>query len=245
MVWQAKPGCPPQRREALERAVNAMPPEWLLAPQTGELFPDVPACYRRLKGYSLVEGFCIVRFGGGTKSNPGCRFLCSFHVSGTRNSRKLEDRVVKDEEGTIISQRKREATSVGQSDCPWEAYVSWKSVGKRNSGIKSFILTINTLEHKGHPLTDDPLMFPLNMSSLSEFQALKTIATQHRQAIISYSNSRRVLEALDEFGINLTARQYYNIIRNIKEDKTTPKIIGGLLIILEDTEFVYYTRVEV
>ena len=176
MVWQAKPGCPPQRREALERAVNAMPPEWLLAPQIRELFPNVPVCYCRLKDYSFVEGFYIVRFGGGIKSNPGCHFLCNFYGSGTRNSRKLEDKVEKDEEGTIISQRKREATSVGQSDCPWEAYVSWKSIGKRNSIIKSFILTINIFEYKGHPLTNDPLMFPLNMSFLLEFQALKTIA---------------------------------------------------------------------
>ena len=106
MVWQAKPGCPPQRREALERAVNAMPPEQLLAPQTGELFPDVPTCYRRLKGYSLVEGFCVVRVGGGTKSNPSYKFLCSFHSSKTRNYRKLEDRVEKDEERMIISRRK-------------------------------------------------------------------------------------------------------------------------------------------
>ena len=118
MVWQAKPGCPPQRREALECTVNAMLPEWLLAPQTGELFPDIPACYCRLKDYSFVEGFCIVRFSGGTKSNPGCHFLCSFYSSGTRNSRKLEDRVEKDKEGTIILQRKREATSVSQSDYP-------------------------------------------------------------------------------------------------------------------------------
>ena len=157
MVWRAKPGCPPQRRDTLERAVNALPPDWLLPPQTGEIFPDIPTCHRRLRGFSLIEGFCVVRVGGGTKSNPGAKFLCSFHSSETRNTRRLEDRVERDEEGTIVSQRKREATSVGQSNCPWTVYVSWKSVGKRNSGIKSFILTVNTFEHKGHPLTDDPL----------------------------------------------------------------------------------------
>ena len=44
---------------------------------------------------------------------------------------------------------------------------------------------------------------------------------------------------LDEFGINLTAHQYYNTIRNMRGNKITPEIIGGLLIILEDAEFVY------
>ena len=60
-----------------------------------------------------------------------------------------------------------------------------------------------------------------------------------------YSNSRRVLKALDEFGINLIARQYYNAVRNIRGDKTAPETIRGLLIALEDAEFVYRTRVEI
>jgi len=180
MVWHAKPGCPSQRRDILERAVNTLPLNWLLPPQTGEIFPDIPTCHRRLRGFSLVEGFCVVRIGGGTKSNPGCKFFCSFHSSETRNYRKLEDRVERNEEGTITSKRKREATSVGQSDCPWQVYISWKSVGKRNSGIKGFILTVKSLEHKGYLLTDDLLMFLLNINSLSEFQTLKTAATQYR-----------------------------------------------------------------
>ena len=74
---------------------------------------------------------------------------------------------------------------------------------------------------------------------------MKTAATQYRQAVISYSNSRRVLEALNEFGINLTARQYYNTVRNIKGDKTISEIIGRLLITLKEVEFVYRTRVEI
>lgn len=161
MVWHAKPGCPPQHREPLERAVNAMPAEWHSPPATGEVFPDLVTCLRRIQGFALVEGFCVVKIAGGTKINPGGRFACSFHGSLTRNYRKLEERVLKDDDGHIISQRKREATSVGQSSCPWQVLVSYKNIGKRNSGVKGFVLTAKSLSHEGHPLTEDPLMFPL------------------------------------------------------------------------------------
>lgn len=245
MVWHAKPGCPEHHRRALERAVNAMPAEWRSPPATGESFPDLTTCYRRVQGFSLVEGFCIVKDGGGTKANPGTRFFCSFHGSQTKNCRKLEDRVSRDEEGNIVSQRKRETTSVGQSNCSWAVSASYKSVGKRNSGVKGYVLTVKSLLHSGHPLTDDPLMFPLNLSTLPEYQALKAVATQHRQAVIPYSHSRRVLDTSEDFGLVLTSRQYYNTVRNMKGDKTAPETISGLLLALEEAGFVYRTRVEV
>src|SRR5437762_7960320 len=55
MVWHAKPGCPSQRRDVLERAVNTLPLNWLSPPQTGEIFPDIPTCHRRLRGFSRSE----------------------------------------------------------------------------------------------------------------------------------------------------------------------------------------------
>jgi hypothetical protein len=64
--WNAKPGCPEHHVEALERAVNAMPLEWRSPPQTGEVFPSILECERRLRGFTLVEGFDIVRNGEAT-----------------------------------------------------------------------------------------------------------------------------------------------------------------------------------
>ena len=245
MVWHAKPGCPPHHRQALERAVNAMPTAWREPPETGEVFEDIVTCQRRLRGFSLVEGFAIVKGSGSNKACPGQTFMCIFHGSKTRNTRNLEPIVERDIEDKIISQRERENTAVSQSNCHWEARVSYKSIGKRNSGVKGFVLTVKSLLHEGHQLTDDPLLFPINMRSLSEYQMLRTIATQHRQAIVSYQTSRRVIESMEEFGINLTARQYYNTVKNAKGDKNAPETIGGLLIALEEADFVYRTRVDI
>jgi hypothetical protein len=67
MAWEARPGCPPHHRAAVERMVNALPPSYLLPPISGELFDSLEHCNRRLRGWALAEGFDIIRQGGGTK----------------------------------------------------------------------------------------------------------------------------------------------------------------------------------
>ena len=96
MSWKAKSGCAEHHRAAVERMVNALPPFYLLAPCSGELFDSLEHCNRRLRGWALAEGFDIVRNGGGTKAIPSYRFRCIFHGSKTQNNRKLEDMVEKD-----------------------------------------------------------------------------------------------------------------------------------------------------
>jgi hypothetical protein len=110
MVWRARPDCPAHHVAALERAVNALPPEWLLAPATGEVFDSIDRSRRRVRGLSLAEGFDVVQTGAGNKRVPGARFQCIHHGHATMNWRKVEDRVEKDEEGNIVSQRKRGET---------------------------------------------------------------------------------------------------------------------------------------
>ena len=63
-VWRAKPRCPKHLVAILERAVNALPPAWLLQPTTGEVFDSIEHCKRRLQGYALAEGFDVVQTGG-------------------------------------------------------------------------------------------------------------------------------------------------------------------------------------
>ena len=59
-AWRAKPGCPKHLVAVLERAVNALPPAWLLQPTTGDVFDSIEHCRRRLQGYALAEGFEVV-----------------------------------------------------------------------------------------------------------------------------------------------------------------------------------------
>jgi hypothetical protein len=70
MVYHAPPACPKHLVDTLERAVNALPASWLSPPHTGEVFATIADCERRLPGYSLAEGFDIIRRGGRTRAAP-------------------------------------------------------------------------------------------------------------------------------------------------------------------------------
>ena len=114
----APPGCAPHLREAYERAVNAQPTAWRREPITGEVFKDLAEAERRLRCYSLVAGFDIVRTSGGTSAFPGASFACIYHGHKTRNTRGLEEMVTRDNDGNILSRRQRDSTSVRQRGCP-------------------------------------------------------------------------------------------------------------------------------
>ena len=57
---------------------------------------------------------------------------------------------MRDEKGEIISQRKREMTSVHQTGCQWRVRVSWKRLNRR-SDEKAFILTVSSLNYAERP----------------------------------------------------------------------------------------------
>jgi hypothetical protein len=117
MPWHAKPGCAKHHIAAIERLVNSFPLAWLLPSQTGEIFASKEECNRRLRAFALAEGFDIIRNGGGTGGNPAWRFRCFHHGSATRNQRKLEARVKKNNERKITSKRQRGNTNVYQLEC--------------------------------------------------------------------------------------------------------------------------------
>lgn len=91
------------------------------------------------------------------KAAPSYRFTCFYHGVTSQNNRKLEDRVEVDKEGNITSDRKRGATKVRQLNCPWACLCSFKSVGKKGSGIKAYILTVQNSEHRCHLTNDMPM----------------------------------------------------------------------------------------
>jgi len=244
MTWEARSGCPPHHRAAVERMVNALSPSYLLPPVSGELFDSLEHCNRRLRGWALAEGFDIVRRGGGTKAAPAYRFKCIFHGNVTRNDRKLEDTVEKDSEGKIVSRRKKEVTNVRQLGCEWSALCSFKDIGRRGSGDKGYILTIQCEDHTGHQLADDPFQFPAHLKTSDEYQTALQQAVKHREQVLPYSVSRRLIDA-EDLGVVLSGRDYYNAVRKQLPDKSKPQTIVALLRMLEDNEFVYRTRFKV
>jgi|SRR5882757_3562178 len=89
--WTARPGCPDHLRLPLERAVNALPSEFLEDPADGEVFSSLEEGERRLIGYSLAQGFDIVKTHSSTKPFPGATFAYVFHSEKSRNWRGLKD----------------------------------------------------------------------------------------------------------------------------------------------------------
>jgi hypothetical protein len=241
--WRASQVLEPTIREVLEKAVNEYPVEWLRRPQNGEVFKDSDECHRRLIAYSLTKGFdvvCTSSSKGGKTTLPQATFCCIFHGKETRNTRKLEEEVSTNEQGQITSRRKRQATAIRKCDCQWACRVSYKSIGKRGSEPKGWILSIHSLDHSGHDLVDNPLAFPSQKHRLDTFKAARQRAITHRTSVIPYSVHRRIFET-EEYGLSLTAKEYYNSVRHSSLDGKEQSI-QGLLVALDNAGFIHMTR---
>jgi hypothetical protein len=97
--------------------------------------------------------------------------------------------------------------------------------------------------HNGHQLVDDPFQFPEHLKSSEEYQEAHRQAVKHRDQVLPYSVSRRLIDA-EDLGVVLSARDYYNSVRKLIPDKSKPQTIVALLRMLEDNTFVYTTRFE-
>jgi hypothetical protein len=51
---------PDHVKPAWLRAVRALPPIWLIAPDSGEVFNRKGHCLERLQGWDLFQGFAVV-----------------------------------------------------------------------------------------------------------------------------------------------------------------------------------------
>jgi hypothetical protein len=56
--------------------------------------------------------------------------------------------------------------------------------------------------HEGHQLVDDPFTFLAHLKSSSEYQEALKQATKHREQVLPYSVSRRLIDA-EELGVVL------------------------------------------
>jgi mannose-1-phosphate guanylyltransferase len=90
----------------------------------------------------------------------------------------------------------------------------------------------------------DPLIYIFYKYSTTEFcKQLINIRT-HREIIILYSTSRRVLEN-EKYRLIITAKEYYNQVRKQVADKNKLKIIEEIIVALQETDFVYRTKVNI
>jgi hypothetical protein len=177
------------------------------------------------------------------KRHLGARFSRLFHGKETRNWRKPEDHVEREEKGHINSRRQRKLTLTGKLTCQWSVRVTWKNIGIRGSGNKGFVMTVTCLDHV-HELSSNALSFPRHRQSLDEWQAFIRTVRKHCEAMIPYSESRRVLQSA-EFGITISARGYYNSARKMILDQGQLKMIDGLLVALQEEEFVCRARMKI
>jgi hypothetical protein len=93
-LWRAHSDCPPGERERIERAVRALPAEYLLSPRSGELFNSSEACLRRLQGFTLSKGFAVVKASGSLSSKrPRIQYKYIYYSQTSRNTRQLEDHI--------------------------------------------------------------------------------------------------------------------------------------------------------
>jgi hypothetical protein len=84
---------------------------------------------------------------------------------------------------------------MGQLGCEWEGFCSFKYIAKRGRGEKGYILIIKCGAHNGHELADDTFQFPGHLKSSAEYVEAIYQAKKHRQQVLPYSDSRRLLEA--------------------------------------------------
>ena len=92
---------------------------------------------------------------------------------------------------------------------------------------------------------DDPFSFPAHLKASEEFKDALHQAKKHRQQVLSYSESRRLIDA-EDFGVVVSSRDYYNSVRKEIPDKSKSRIIDILLVMLKKNSFVFciYIKIE-
>lgn len=135
-LWTAHPDRPEHIRVELEGRIRSFPASFLELPVAGEVFENPDVCQERLQGWTLSQGFDIVRKSGSVKAaRPRFEFCCIHHGEETADTRKLEKHVERDEEDKIINRRKQEATSINARSCLYCICLTYKQVGRRGSGV--------------------------------------------------------------------------------------------------------------
>jgi hypothetical protein len=86
--------------------------------------------------------------------------------------------------------------------------------------------------------------YKVHQRATAEYQALIAIGKQLRTTIIPYSTTRRVLEQ-EEYGITLSAKEYYNLVRTPLNQVEQTHTANTLLLMLEEKGFIFRCIVEI
>jgi hypothetical protein len=141
-----------------------MPQEYWHLPLTGDVMPSLKVFKEHIRSFAFCSGFDVVLEGGASSQYPGLRLCCIHHGDAIRNNRGLEDRVIKDETGKIMSKRKVEITLVTQLSCTRKVRCSWKDI-HRDRGDKAWLVKVLSSSHS-HELRDDLLTYWVILRSL-------------------------------------------------------------------------------
>ena len=223
------------------RAVGALPPAWLNAPATGEVFEGKDDCMRRLQGWALFEGFAVVQGRVWKDQTSRWQFLCKQHGTKTANKRGLEARKGKDEEGNVVTDRQRDTMIKAKKDCHFEYSLSYKPISRGNSE-KQYIGTLKCLGHT-HRNNLNPFSFKVHETGTIEYQTLIQQARKYRTGKLSYSEGQQLLEQ-EKLGMTISQKTYYNLLRKKLCDNSNPDTITGLLEVLHEADFVCRTRTD-
>ena len=198
---------------------------------------------KRLQVFALAQGFAAVV---GRSDKECSMFHCIHHSAETRNDRGLEPRVVRDEEGKVLSNRQRDAYCK-KKDCLWLCYCSFKTVS-RGTEKRGWVLTVKYLLHLSSDgienlMPTNPFFYRVHQKATYEYQQLVAAGKKFRTAIIPYLTTRRVL-GQEDYGMTLPARDCYNLIRMPLSQVEDTHTINALLLVLEDHDFIFCCCVE-
>ena len=166
---------------------------------------------------------------------------CIHHGKKTINTRNLEDHVQRDDKGVITSTRKQEATSIQGRDCQVRYGLSWKRDPPKSGEYIWVLRVLNEDAIHSHAMTAFPLAYDIHKRASESHIAAIAIAKTHREAILTYSQSKRVLE---QQGLSIDKVAYYNLRRNPVSTSTNNDEFQSLVVSLEDSGFQYACRID-
>ena len=120
---------PPHKRQEWLQKIRFFPSEWLQKPLANERFESPKQCLERLNAWGLYDGSVFVTGNsrqGKLENTPSWEFICKLHSSQTANKRRLENRVVKDDETGEITTRRQRDTLNKRKNCPVKYVLSYK-----------------------------------------------------------------------------------------------------------------------
>lgn len=232
---------PSHLRKLWLKKLKTFPVAWLQKPSSKERFESPQQCLERLNAYGFLEGCLFVTGRSRSDGTPNFQYLCKFHGEKTANKRKLEERVAKDEEGKIVTQRQRD-TQVKKRGCPVEYFLSHKIINNTTKE-RAWIGIWKEDTHENHALHLNPFAFVAHEQSTEAHQQLIAQARKYRFGKQSYSKACELLKQ-EHLGLTLSQKTYYNLIRHKYPDKGDPDTLTGLLTALKDEDFKFRTRTE-